>query len=33
MNAPLLPGQIEHRTLARLDPYARNAKTRCSMRS
>jgi DNA modification methylase len=27
MNAPLLPGRIEHWTLARLRPYARNAKT------
>jgi ParB-like chromosome segregation protein Spo0J len=27
MNAPLLPGQIEHWPLARLKPYARNAKT------
>jgi ParB-like chromosome segregation protein Spo0J len=27
MNAPLLPGRIEHRPLARLKPYARNAKT------
>ena len=27
MNAPMLPGQIEHWPLARLKPYARNAKT------
>ena len=27
MNAPLLPGRIEHWSLARLKPYARNAKT------
>lgn len=27
MNAPLLPGRIEHWTLARLKPNARNAKT------
>jgi len=27
MNAPLLPGRIEHWPLARLRPYARNAKT------
>jgi uncharacterized protein (TIGR02217 family) len=27
MNAPLRPGQIEHWPLARLKPYARNAKT------
>ena len=27
MNAPLLPGSIEHWPLARLKPYARNAKT------
>lgn len=27
MNAPLLPGRIEHWPLARLKPYARNAKT------
>ena len=27
MNAPLLPGQIEHWPLARLKPYARNVKT------
>ena len=27
MNASLLPGQIEHWPLARLKPYARNAKT------
>jgi len=27
MNAPLLPGQIQHWPLARLKPYARNAKT------
>ena len=27
MNAPLLPGQIEHWPLARLRPYARNART------
>ena len=26
MNAPLLPGRIEHWPLARLRPYARNAK-------
>jgi hypothetical protein len=25
MNAPLLPGRIEHWPLARLKPYARNA--------
>ena len=27
MNAPLLPGQIQHWPLAQLKPYARNAKT------
>ena len=27
MNVPLLPGRIEHWPLARLKPYARNAKT------
>ena len=27
MNAPLLPGRIEHWPLARLRPYVRNAKT------
>lgn len=27
MNAPLLPGRIEHWPLARLKPYVRNAKT------
>lgn len=27
MNAPLLPGRIEHWPLARPRPYARNAKT------
>ena len=27
MNSPLLPGRIEHWPLARLKPYARNAKT------
>ena len=27
MNAPPLPGRIEHWPLARLKPYARNAKT------
>ena len=27
MNAPLLPGRIEHWPLARLKPYTRNAKT------
>ena len=27
MNAPLLPGRIEHWPLARLQPYTRNAKT------
>jgi ParB-like chromosome segregation protein Spo0J len=27
MNAPVLPGRIEHWPLARLKPYARNAKT------
>lgn len=27
MNAPLLPGRIERWSLARLRPYARNAKT------
>ena len=27
MNAPLLPGRIEHWPLGRLRPYARNAKT------
>ena len=27
MNAPILPGRIEHWPLARLKPYARNAKT------
>jgi len=27
MNAPLLPGRMEHWPLARLKPYARNAKT------
>ena len=27
MNAPLLPGRIEHWSIARLKPYARNAKT------
>lgn len=27
MNAPLLPGRIEHWPLARLKPYAPNAKT------
>lgn len=27
MNAPLLPAGIEHRPLARLRPYVRNAKT------
>jgi len=27
MNAPLLPGRIEHWPLVRLKPYARNAKT------
>ena len=27
MNVPLLPGRIERWPLARLKPYARNAKT------